>query len=55
MVHSDHLPKAEVERVEPNESITGVEFGMEALARLARNDAAGLEAALSELPRAYGQ
>jgi hypothetical protein len=32
---TDHLPQAEVARVEPNESIPAVEFGMEALASLA--------------------
>jgi hypothetical protein len=33
--HTDFLPAAEVERVEPNENIGDVEFGMEALAALA--------------------
>lgn len=54
-VFSDHLPQAEVERVEPNEAIAGVEFGMEALATLARTDATALERALSPLPAAYGR
>jgi hypothetical protein len=33
--HTDFLPAAEVERVDPNENIADVEFGMEALAALA--------------------
>ena len=33
--YTDFLPSAEVERVEPNEQIPDVEFGMEALAGLA--------------------
>lgn len=51
--HTDHLPRAEVERVEPNESIEGVEFGMEALARLAASDADRLRDALMTLPESY--
>lgn len=52
-VFTDHLPQAEVERVEPNESIAGVEFGMETLAALARGDAELLTGALEGLPTAY--
>ncbi len=52
-VFTDHLPRAEVERVEPNESIVGVEFGMEALAKLARQGAEALAASLAGLPAAY--
>jgi hypothetical protein len=52
--HTDHLPQAEVERVEPNEGIAGVEFGMEALARLAASDADQLCRALAALPERYG-
>lgn len=52
-VFTDHLPTAPVERVEPNEGIAGVEFGMEALAALARGGADGLGDALSGLPSAY--
>ena len=48
---TDHLPQAEVERVEP-QKIDGVEFGMEALATLAHGDGAALVAALAELPSA---
>lgn len=53
-VFSDHLPQAEVERVEP-QKIDGVEFGMEALARLAHSDGVALVAALAELPAQYGR
>jgi len=53
-VFTDHLPQAEVERVEPNESIGGVEFSMETLAALARDDAERLTGALEGLPTAYG-
>ena len=49
---TDHLPSAEVERVEPNEKIAGVEFGMERLAELCR-DSAALDAALWSLPSQY--
>ncbi len=49
---TDHLPSAEVERVEPNEKIAGVEFGMERLAELCRYSAA-LDAALWSLPSQY--
>ncbi|NOG73925.1 DISARM system helicase DrmA [Roseicella sp. DB1501] len=52
-VFTDHLPRAEVERVEPNEGIAGVEFGMEALTALARGSADGLGDALAGLPAAY--
>lgn len=54
-VFSDHLPQAEVERVEPNEGIINVEFGMEVLVDLARGDPAELEAALIGLPSAYAR
>jgi len=53
-VWTDPLPLAEVERVAPNETMTGVEFGMEALGRLARAGAAPLAAALEKLPELYG-
>lgn len=53
VVFTDHLPQAEVERVEPNEGIVGVEFGMEALDALARDDAERLAGALGGLPTAY--
>lgn len=52
-VYSDHLPEAEVERVEPNETISGVEFGMEALAALSRSGGDPLFAALEALPTQY--
>ena len=51
-VWTDHLPTAEVERVEPNETIEGVEFGMQRLAVLAENPAS-LTAALCDLPVLY--
>lgn len=51
---SDHLPQAEVERVEP-QKIEGVEFGMEALAALAHGDGVALVAVLAELPVQYGR
>lgn len=51
---TDHLPRAEVERVEPNESIPGVEFGMERLAELAAEGAGPMRDALAALPEAYG-
>ena len=50
---TDCLPTAEVERVEPNESIPNVTFGMEALAELAAAPPQGLVRALEELPAAY--
>lgn len=53
--HTDHLPQAEVERVEPNESIDGVEFGMEPLAQLADLDADRLRDALIALPWCYAR
>jgi len=52
--HTDHLPHAEVERVEPNESIADVEFGMEALARLAATGPGHVRDALAALPERYG-
>jgi hypothetical protein len=51
---TDHLPTAPVERVEPNEKIAGVEFSMEALAKLAQSGAAHLVGAIAGLPAAYG-
>jgi hypothetical protein len=51
--HSDFLPAAEVERVEPNEAITDVEFGMEALAALAATGPEALCDALHPLPEHY--
>lgn len=53
-VWNDPLPLAEVERVAPNETIDDVEFGMEALARLADEGAAALSGALASLPTVYG-
>jgi hypothetical protein len=52
--HTDFLPSAEVERVEPNEQIQGVEFGMEALAALAASGPDALRDKLSGLPAQYG-
>jgi hypothetical protein len=49
---TDFLPTAEVERVEPNETIDGVVFQMETLATLA-SDPDTLRAALENLPRLY--
>lgn len=51
--HTDHLPSAEVERVEPNQSIAGVEFGMEALASLAAGEPGPLQDALAGLPKGF--
>lgn len=51
-VHTDFLPSAEVERVEPNETIAAT-FGMEDLASLAAGDPAALVAALAGLTREY--
>ncbi len=51
--HTDFLPSAEVERVEPNENIEGVEFGMEALAELVEAGPDQLHAALEALPSRY--
>lgn len=50
---TDYLPTAEVERVEPNEDIPNVEFGMKALADLARTGPDDLRHALLGLPAAY--
>lgn len=50
---TDYLPTAEVERVEPNEQIPNVIFGMEALADLARAGPDDLRRALEGLPAAY--
>lgn len=50
---TDYLPTAEVERVEPNEDIPNVEFGMEALADLAQTGPDDLRRALLGLPAAY--
>ena len=50
---TDHLPQAEVERVEPNETILGVEFGMEALAAIAAAGVDPLCDALMRLPGEY--
>ena len=52
-VHTDPLPLAEVERVAPNEDMTGVEFGMEALASFADSGAQPLAEALAPLPSLY--
>jgi Helicase conserved C-terminal domain len=50
---TDYLPTAEVERVEPNEDIANVVFGMEALADLAQTGPDELRRALAGLPAAY--
>jgi hypothetical protein len=52
-VWTDTLPTEEVERVAPNEDMTGIVFGMEALASLAATSAAALADALRGLPLAY--
>jgi hypothetical protein len=52
-VRTDHLPVAEVERVAPNEDISGVEFGMEALAGLAEQGGDALAARVASLPVLY--
>jgi hypothetical protein len=51
--HTDFLPTAEVERVEPNENIADVEFGMEALAALAASGPDALRDGLCHLPARY--
>lgn len=51
---TDPLPAAEVERVAPNEKIDGVEWEMEALAKLAHLGGADLTKALAMLPQSYG-
>jgi hypothetical protein len=51
--HTDFLPAAEVERIEPNEDIRDVEFGMEALAALATSGPDALRDALRQLPVHY--
>jgi hypothetical protein len=50
--YTDFLPTAEVERVEPNKAIRGVEFEMEALAALAADRELALFAdeSVSEIP-----
>ena len=50
---TDFLPSAEVERVEPNESIAGVEFEMEKLAELAASSPDAVVNALKDLPPLY--
>ena len=50
---TDFLPSAEVERVEPNEGITSVEFEMETLATLAATGANPVADALKDLPLLY--
>ena len=50
---TDHLPLAEVERIAPNENISNVEFGMEALASLAAQSGEALAATLAQLPELY--
>lgn len=52
-VFTEPMPIAEVERVAPNENIADVEFGMEALARLAAGDGAALVETLAPLTRHY--
>jgi hypothetical protein len=51
--HTDFLPAAEVERVEPNEKIADVQFGMEALAALAASGPDALRDGLRHLPTHY--
>jgi hypothetical protein len=51
--HTDFLPAAEVERVEPNEDIGHVEFGMETLAALAASGPDALRDSLRHLPKQY--
>ena len=51
--YTDFLPAAEVERVEPNENIGDVEFGMEALAALAASGPDALRDGLRHLPTHY--
>ena len=51
--YSDFLPAAEVERVEPNETIADVEFGIEALAALSASGPDALRRALRHLPEHY--
>jgi hypothetical protein len=50
---TDFFPNAEVERVEPNESIAGVEFEMEKLAQLAASSPNAVANALKDLPPPY--
>ena len=50
---TDFLPAAEVERVEPNENIDDVEFGMEALAALAASGPDAVRDGLRQLPTQY--
>jgi hypothetical protein len=50
---TDFLPSAEVERVEPNEAIAGVEFEMEKLAELASGSPDAVVDALKGLPPLY--
>jgi len=50
---TDPLPQAEVERVEPNTGIVGVEWDMQALAAHAAAGSAALDAALRDLPQLY--
>jgi hypothetical protein len=52
-VRTDHLPLAEVERVAPNEDISGVEFGMERLAALVGQSSDALASSIAELPVLY--
>lgn len=52
-VFTEPMPLAEVERVAPNESIADVEFGMEALARIASENGAALAGKLKPLARYY--
>jgi hypothetical protein len=56
-VWTDPLPRAEVERVAPNEDdalTSKVEFGMERLADLAKAGGGALSAKLADLPPLYG-
>ena len=54
-VRTEPMPVAEVERVAPNEKITGVTFDMIALREAARVGLDIQKAALSDLPRQYGE
>ncbi|SEL97423.1 Helicase conserved C-terminal domain-containing protein [Sphingomonas palmae] len=51
-IHTTHLPRAAVERTVPA-PVPDATFGMDRLAALARDDAAGLHAALTPLVTAY--
>lgn len=54
-IWTEPMPKAEVERVAPNEDITGVTFEMDDLTAKARESAAALQSALAAFPDLYGE